>query len=359
MGAADLPLRAAAKPERLAALTRLRAALIAWVLVYHLELALRALQGLPVAETVALKGYLGVDGFFVLSGFALVLGYRHRPPLGVAGWAGFVAKRAARLFPLHLAALVLLAVMVGVAVLAGAAVNEPQRFGAYEFVMQALLLHAWETTEIHAWNYPSWALSAIWAGTLVFPLLLPALLRRGPTTCWAMVAVALGGLGWLGALPDGAQLNRTLHLGLLRFACDFVLGLALARLVTLRALDAPGATALAGLLLPFGIWAGWDVVVVAGLAALVARLGMQAPGQGAARDLAWRLGEASFGVYLAWVFVEAALVLVLRVADPGAAARGALMLLGLGASFALGWAAWRFVEQPAARLLAERRWLSA
>jgi peptidoglycan/LPS O-acetylase OafA/YrhL len=359
MGAADLTLRAAAKPERLAALTRLRALLIGWVLVYHLELALRALQGLKLAEALALKGYLGVDGFFVLSGFALVLGYRHRPPFGVAGWASFVAKRAARLFPLHLVALALLAAMVGAAVLAGATVNEPQRFGAFEFVMQALLLHAWETTEIHAWNYPSWALSAIWAGTLVFPLLLPALLLRGPTACWAIVAAALAGLGWLGALPDGAQLNRTLHLGLLRFAFDFALGLALARLVTLRAVDATGVTMLAVLLLPLGVVAGWDVVVVAGLAALVARLGMQAPGQGAARDLTWRLGEASFGVYLAWVFVEAALVLVLRVADPGAAGRGVLMLVGLAASFALGWAAWRFVEQPAARFLAERRWLNA
>lgn len=352
-----ITLRAVAKPERLATLTRLRAVLIGWVLVYHLELALRALQGLPVAEAVALKGYLGVDGFFVLSGFALVLGYRHRPPFGVAGWAGFVAKRATRLFPLHLAALALLAAMVGAAVLAGAAVNEPQRFGAFEFVMQALLLHAWETTEIHAWNYPSWALSAIWAGTLVFPLLLPGLLARGPVACWAMVAAALGGLGWLGALGDGAQLNRTLHLGLLRFAFDFTLGLALARLVTLRAVDAAGATTLAGLLLPLGIWTGWDVLVVMGLAALVARLGMEAPGQGAARDLAWRLGEASFGVYLAWVFVEAALVMLLRVADPGVAGRGVLMGLGLVASFALGWAAWRFVELPAARWLAARRTL--
>lgn len=359
MGVADLTQLAAAKPERLAALTRLRALLIGWVLVYHLELALRALSGLPAAEAVALKGYLGVDGFFVLSGFALVLGYRHCPPLGVAGWAGFVAKRAARLFPLHLAALVLLAAMVGLAVLAGATVNEPQRFGAFEFVMQALLLHAWETTQIHAWNYPSWALSAIWAGTLAFPLLLPALLGRGALACWGLAAVALVGLGWLGALPDGAQLNRTLHLGLLRFAFDFALGLALARLVTLRAVDALGATTLAALLLPLGVALGWDVLVVAGLAALVARLGMEAPGQGVARDLAWRLGEASFGVYLAWVFVEAALVLLLRIADPGGAGRGVLMGLGLVASFALGWAAWRWVEVPAGRWLAARRGLIA
>ncbi|WP_368416901.1 acyltransferase family protein [Falsiroseomonas sp.] len=339
-----------AKPERLAALTRLRAFLIAWVLVYHLELALRALGGFHVAEALALKGYLGVDGFFVLSGFALFLGYRHRAPVGLAGYAGFVRRRAERLFPLHLAALGALVLLVGAAMLAGFRVNEPQRFGAYELLMQALLLHAWETTAQHAWNYPSWALSAIWAGTLAFPLLLPLLAARGASGCWAIVAAAMAGLFWLGTLADGAQLNRTLHLGLVRFGLEFVLGLALARLVTLRAVPG-GSAAAAVLLVPIGIWAGQDVVAVAGLVALVVRLGMEAPGRAAPRDLAWRLGEASFGIYLAWVFVEAALVVLLRVAEPGQGARIALMAGGLVASAALGWLAWRVVEVPAARRL--------
>lgn len=348
-----------AKPERLAALTRLRALLIGWVLVYHLELALRALGGIPGVEQVALKGYLGVDGFFVLSGFALFLGYRHRPPMGLAGYAAFLRRRAERLFPLHLAALAALALLVGAALLAGLRVNDPQRFGAWELLMQALLLHAWETTELHAWNYPSWALSAIWAGTIVFPLVLPAMLSRGPVACWAIVVAALAGLGWLGAGEDGAQLNRTLHLGLVRFGLEFALGIALARLVTARALDATGTAGAAAVLLPLGLWAGIDAVAVAGLAALVARLGMEAPGRQPPRDLAWRLGEASFGVYLSWVFVEAALVLALRLADPGQAGRLALMGAGLAASFALGWLAWRWVEQPAARWLARGRPLTA
>ncbi len=342
--------RRVAKPERLAALTRLRAFLIAWVLIYHLELALRALAGLPLAEAVALKGYLGVDGFFVLSGFALFLGYRHRAPVGLAGYAGFVRRRAERLFPLHLAALGVLVLLLGAAMLAGLRVNEPQRFGAYELLMQALLLHGWETTSQHAWNYPSWALSAIWAGTLAFPLLLPLLVARGPLACWAVVVAAMAALGGLGALADGAQLNRTLHLGLVRFGLEFVLGLALARLVTLRAVPG-GVAAAAVLLLPLGIWTGHDVVAVAGLAALVARLGMEAPGATPPRDLAWKLGEASFGIYLAWVFVEAALVVVLRVTEPGQGVRIALMAGGLAASGALGWLAWRFVEVPAARRL--------
>jgi peptidoglycan/LPS O-acetylase OafA/YrhL len=346
-------VKAPAKPERLAALTRMRVLLIGWVLVYHLELALRALRGIPGAEQAALKGYLGVDGFFVLSGFALFLGYRHRPPLGLGGWVEFVRRRAERIFPLHLAALLILLALVTAAMAAGARVNDPQRFGWYELVMQALLLNAWETTSVHAWNYPSWALSAIWAGYLVFPALLVAFLSRGALACAAIGLACLAGLGWLGTL-GGAQLNWTLHLGLLRFALDFVLGLALARLVTLRALDSGLVTGLA-LLVPLGVGFDLDVMVVAGLAALVARLGMEAPGEAPPRDLLWRLGEASFGVYLCWVFVEAALVLALRVLDPGQGGRLALMAGGLAASLALGWLAWRVVEVPAARWLSRRR----
>jgi peptidoglycan/LPS O-acetylase OafA/YrhL len=349
---AQTPVQKGPKAMRLAALTRLRALLIFWVLLYHLELPLRALAGSAVAERVALKGYLGVDGFFVLSGFALFLGYRNRPPLGLAGWADFVRRRAVRIFPLHLAALALLVLLVAAAMLAGARVNEPQRFGWWELLTQALLVNAWETTSQHAWNYPSWALSAIWAGYLAFPALLTAMLGRGAAASVVLIAACLAGLAWLGAGADGAQLNRTLHLGLVRFGLEFMLGIALARLVTARAVGAWFATATALLLVPLGLALDLDVAVVAGLAALVARLGMEAPGKAAPRDLLWRLGEASFGIYLSWVFVEATLVVALRLGDPGIAGRLALMAAGLAASAALGWLAWRLVEQPAARRLA-------
>jgi peptidoglycan/LPS O-acetylase OafA/YrhL len=354
MGGTAQRVTAPPKPERLAALTRLRLLLIGWVLIYHLELALHALDGFPAVEAVVMRGYLGVDGFFILSGFALFLGYRHRPPLGIAGWGDFVRRRAERVFPLHLAMLLALAVVIGIGVAAGIRVNDPQRIGGWEFLMQALLLHAWETTDVFAWNYPSWALSAIWAGYLAFPLVLTFAI--GMRVAGAVFAglLCLVGLWALDTGPDGPGLNWTLHLGLVRFGLEFILGIALARLVTLRVVDAGLATLLALILVPAGLATGHDIAVVAGLAALVARLGMAVPGRDAPRDLAWRLGEASFGIYLSWVFVEVVLVVVLRILDPGVAGRLALMPLGLAASLALGWLAWRLVEVPAARLLARR-----
>jgi len=332
--------------QRRPALTRLRVLLIGWVLVYHLELPLRALRGLGFMEGVALKGYLGVDGFFLLSGFALVLGYAHRPPAGFAGWVGFMRGRLVRVLPLHWVMLVALLALVLAAMAAGFAVNAPERFGVREFVLQALLLHGWETTSQHAWNYPSWALSVILAGYIAFPALLAGMVAAPAGVLLLLLVVAAVGLFALGAVDPLLQLNHTLHLGLPRFFLEFIAGMALARLVQAGLI--PRGLATAGIaLVPIGLWLNIDAVVVLGLAALVVRAAL-AEGSDEGGVL-HRLGEASFGVYLTFVFVEAVLVLVLRIVQPGLAGRLLLMVGGLGATFIAGWIAWRVIELPAAR----------
>jgi peptidoglycan/LPS O-acetylase OafA/YrhL len=348
-------------PPRVAALTRLRLLFIGWVVIYHLELALGALRGVPVAEAVIRKGWLGVDGFFLLSGFALWLGYHRRPPSGLRGYAWFLGRRLAKLYPLHALALLALAALVGLAALTGLRVNDPARFGMRDFWLQALLINGWETTDVLAWNYSSWALSVEWAGYLAFPLLLAAVLAAPRAVLLAVPPLALAALLALGARDPRAGLNLTVHLGLLRFAFEFVLGLALGRLCV----DSwrPGAAAraalgIAGLCVPGGIALGMDAVTVAGLVALIAGLYWREVARPAPaappHDLAFRLGEASYGVYLCWIFVEAALVLLLRVIDPSPPARLALMGAALGVNLAAGWLAWRLVEVPAQRWLLAR-----
>ena len=93
-------------------------------------------------------------------------------------------------------------------------------------------MNAWETTSHHAWNYPSWALSVEWAGYLAFPLLI-ALLGRLPRAAVPVVPLAgLAGLGLLAGWVPEYGLNYTLHLGLLRFALEFLMGLGFGRLAT-------------------------------------------------------------------------------------------------------------------------------
>ncbi len=336
-----------------AALTRLRFFLIGWVILYHLDLPLRVSLGLPALAPVLRHGYLGVDGFFLLSGFALWLGYGARPPWGRAGIMDFLRRRFAKIWPLHALALLALALLVGLAMAAGLTIRDPERFGLDDFLLQLFLVNAWETTSRHAWNYPSWALSVEWAGYLVFPFVLAALTRLPRLAVPAVPLLGFAGIFALGAQDPNVGLNYTLHLGLLRFALEFATGLGLGRLMTEGML--PRAALWPVLLaLPLGLWLEWDALTVLGLAALIPLLRRPAPAP-ARQDLLLRLGEASFGVYLCWVFIEAGLVLVLRRIDPGLAGRAGLMLAGFLASLLAGWLAWRFVEVPANRWLLRRR----
>lgn len=337
-------------------LTRLRFGLIAWVVLYHLDLTLGVTGSLPWLDPVLGVGYLGVDGFFLLSGFALWVGYAARPPRGWRGIGRFLLRRVAKIWPLHLVALLGLLAVVTIAVQAGVTIHTPERFGAEDFLLQLFLVNAWETTDRLAWNYPSWALSVEWAGYLAFPLLLALMLRLPRPMVPFLALLMLAGLFVLSGWLPRVGLNYTVHLGLVRFALEFVLGLALGRLATEGRLRTGWALAGAAAI-PLGLALRQDALVVAGMAALIAGLWLlgQRRRPGAARhDLVLRLGEASFGVYLCWIFIEAALVGVLRLVEPGLAARLALLAGGFAVNLALGWLAWRLVEVPAQRWILRR-----
>lgn len=361
MGAAS---RATATHEggapRAAGLTRLRFVFIGWVVLYHLNLTLQATAVLPWLHPALGRGYLGVDGFFLLSGFALWLGYGARPVRDWAGMKQFLMRRLAKIWPLHALALVALALVVGLALAAGAGIRDPERFGAGDLVLQLLMLNAWETAARHSWNYPSWALSAEWAGYLAFPFVMLAVRRISQQMLgWAAVLL-LALLTELSLAQGWNGLNLTIHLGLVRFFLEFALGMTVARLCLEWRPEARLLWPLVALL-PLGLVLRQDAIVVAGLAALLAATWQaeqeRLPRSATARpDLLLRLGEASFGVYLCWVFIEAALVGFLRVAQPSPGWRAALMVPGFGASLLAGWLAWRLVEVPAHRWVLSRPW---
>ena len=73
------------------ALTGLRGIAALWVVFFHLEYG----SAIPIIE----KGYLGVDIFFILSGFILMHAYSG-PKSNKFGYTRFIKARIARVYPL-------------------------------------------------------------------------------------------------------------------------------------------------------------------------------------------------------------------------------------------------------------------
>ena len=142
-------------PPDLRALTTLRFLAALWVVLFtawqYLDIGV-----VPVAVT---KGYLGVEVFFVLSGFILSHVY-----LEAAGrkegfsYRGFLWARIARVYPLHL---VTLAGMIGLGVaatVAGLTVSE-SLLDWRSLPAHLSLTHAWGLASSAAFTHPSRSIS--------------------------------------------------------------------------------------------------------------------------------------------------------------------------------------------------------
>lgn len=133
-----------------------------------------------------IHGGYAVDFFFILSGFVLSHALLRRPASdggftwGGFTWGGFAWARFARLYPLHLATLLFLFVMVGG--LGGAGGND-----TLSLVLNLLLLQGLGVIGTDAWNFPSWSISVEF---LVNILLLYPVVRFRSRIGAAIVVVA-------------------------------------------------------------------------------------------------------------------------------------------------------------------------
>lgn len=340
----------AARPE-LRALTSVRG-IAAWMVVlYHIRLSL---DWVPAGGIALLaKGYLAVDFFFLLSGFVIWMTWHER--LRAVGWRavpGFLQKRVARIWPLHL-------VMLGFAValallLAATGRHDPREFPFAELPLHLLLMQNWGFTDALAWNDPAWSISAELGAYLLFPLLAFAIdWRRVPS--WAVVAV-IGALILLLAGVFAAAGHATLgkeieRLGLIRCVIEFAAGTAVGslwlrwRATPLR--PAVLAAVLAALLLmsPLPETLATTSAFAAALLALALTSGMR----GNPLDVAplHYLGEVSYATYLShfllWFAFKLAFVSDARSVPPALALL--YLVLVLAASIAL----YHLVERPAQR----------
>ncbi|SNR57716.1 acyltransferase family protein [Blastococcus mobilis] len=365
-----------AEPQRpsggdIRGLTGLRAVAALWVVAHHFWLFspespwLRPLQPLwPLLEA----GWLGVDLFFVLSGFVLTHNY-----VSVMGsrataraTAGFYRARLSRIWPTWM--VVLTAATAGLVVkqLAVGMESTETRLDAVTMLRQVFLVQVWDRPDYAATGPvgPGWSLSAEWLAYVVFPalvLVLHRLRRLRPVVLGALALVAVTPFAY-GCLAMGAHDWRWSWL--LRLAGCFLAG-ALVALCVARVPLRPGATRAATrltvvssvLVLAVVWWAdaiGRDHAGVAVLLFPVLVASLALTDGGLARPLSTPAmvlgGRISFALYLVHMGVFEAVWTLMDIAPslqggsvPAVTLQLALPLLPLPAA----WALWRFVEEPA------------
>jgi peptidoglycan/LPS O-acetylase OafA/YrhL len=357
---ASTPVR---RPSRLDALTGLRFWFAFLVVVHHSLQHWFGGRVYPVADF----GYIGVDFFFVLSGFVLTWSWRPEVPARRFWW-----NRVARIWPLHLTTLVL-----GVAFVA----DQMNRPGVLGTVANLLLLQAWVPSDkvYFGYNAVAWSLSCEVFFYLAFPWLvrgINALTARGRRVLIAAVVGVLllyPGVFSLTLAPhDFSGWEWTTYVAPLWRLGEFVIGIVAAlavrdgwrpRMRGWHALVLAGVLA-AGLLadgLVHGALRNRPLVEVAGML-VVAQVIVCIAGDelgGRRRLLASRpmvaLGAASYALYLCHALVYG--WVVSRWSWTG---DGMMRVVGWSAyvalAVALAFSLHHWVEVPAERWLRQRRW---
>ena len=314
-------------------LTICRAAFAAWVFTYHLDLYLNFSAWLGPFAGLIRHGYLGVDGFFLRSG--LILAQAH-PELSrsTAGAYQFLGRRLARIYPGHLAIILIF----GVVFLAGAATGhlprDAHRFAFAPLLQNLLLVQDWGFSGQGAWNYPSWSVSAEWAGYLLFPLLWRI---TGYFEWYVAIQVAIAAFTLLGLIAtwDHHTLNLSFGQGLLRFFPEFVIGLSTARFLPRWADNAPIRSFLAAgvALILIGTCTGADLAGVLGIWALLIAFAMQSdaghPPVLGHRPLLNRLGRLSYAFYMSFAVPELLLTQWFREQSVSPASHGFIFAAGM------------------------------
>lgn len=196
-------------------------------------------QHIPLFDVFIAKGYLWVEFFFALSGFVLTYAYGGQVAAlwSERGYTAFLRNRLARLYPVHLAMIVVLGLLLlALRVLASAGgYVSVYDLPAYHpdmtlkgLALNLLLVQAWHTMPHLSWNGVAWFVSVEFFLCLVFPVF--AFVARG-SGLRALLLLALGLLTLHNLAQDsGHGLDITFDWGIERGLADFSVGVAMAML---------------------------------------------------------------------------------------------------------------------------------
>jgi peptidoglycan/LPS O-acetylase OafA/YrhL len=218
---------------------------------------------LPFMRPILVRAYLGVDLFFLVSGFVMAHVYGQKLASNWrAHWRDFAIMRFARIYPLFALTTLVMVVTHALAHLPLSGIS----FSSQSLVLQPLLLQEWDGDL--SWNYPSWSLSSEAAAYAFFVFSAATLVSgRYPRLIAVLCVATLGAL----FITHGGWLNLFVGVpALLRAISEFSLGALLYR-SHLAAKSSSGIlpALLAVVCVVFAALTRWDVAIVGVLGCLV------------------------------------------------------------------------------------------
>jgi peptidoglycan/LPS O-acetylase OafA/YrhL len=322
--------------------TGLRGIAALLVLFFHLRTPQNLELHFGLVDAFSRFGFLGVDIFFVLSGFILSHVYGAAFSAGVTGTSlrNYAVARFARIYPLHLLTTAMMLGAYGVALHIGVSPNETSGYSWVGFILSLLLVQEW--FGVVAPNPGSWSISVEFASYLLFPFLVFPLLKL--PRLWPLALIAAGALA-----VDHFESMRVA-----RSMIEFVMGCA--AYVAARHHNAGPASAAAGIafVVPFlaSEFAGHETHGLAALCFAATVFLLAGDGRDPFKRLcatrpAVFLGEISYSVYLLQWFIWIGWKHVLAKA-PFLASHPYALVLGAAASVILCAAiSFRYFESPA------------
>lgn len=286
---------------RLDALTGIRGIAALIVVGFHMHL-LSLWPG-----TLLMRGHIGVELFFVLSGFILSFVYDREFASGAGSWRRFIALRLGRIYPAYFVVFLLCLAMQAAIHVLDLPHGETSDYGLAAFaVAYALMVQSWGLFSQQDFNLPAWSVSAEWLCYLLFPLLLR--ISRPVRGTWPVLSVIAFCLVLYFFIGREGGVIFSARIFTPRVAACFVIGMMLWRLTSLplaasRAMgwitDA-AAVALAALMLlnPPHELASPLIVVLIALLLFGLFYNRGAVAWLLSRPAMVYLGEISYGIYL-------------------------------------------------------------
>ncbi|MEX0627404.1 MAG: acyltransferase, partial [Cucumibacter sp.] len=288
-------------------------------------------------------GMVAVALFWMISGFVFTTVYLDQKPTARA----FVVTRFARLYPLHFATLVIVAVLQAISVQALGTSHVLEHNDAWHFLLNLLFISNWGFEAGYSFNGPIWSVSVeIFIYILFF-------LGLGLINRFRWIAVTLAAVVSLALLLMGAPLwFSACGLGFFLGSAMCFLHRRLARMPgpTLVAALAVGILGLVAVGLTPGYYEKLVPLIISFCAVIVAAAAAdQIDDLGIARRFRL-IGDMTYSIYLCHLPLQIAVLLVMTafgLDKPAIASTGAFFFGFNALVFVVSWASYRYFERPA------------